>query len=360
MSLVYVFVAVASRLGIQAYPANFPGVVQAHVQPPDPTEPPRLLDMRNKDEPAMFASTSYLDFTPLMIPNSEEYTRPATPDKMLARAYNNIIMFMRYERVYAGNMSLPWSLEAHEAAYYATSCSMLLETQNAHFAPTIPDTKPLDAIAVLLDGMCPALHPIPRASLTSTCYTILEEDEAHAKTVTLRSAYPAVKFFVGLLFKHAVHQYVGSIYGWHVRVRVIYILPALNWMPQPMCMQSEGWMQEMQVDSLTNGRNQPFYHVLADDGQPRCKLRTSYPSIVALTTHMCIGVDVAQENIIPVSPSMTLLPSLLKARTTFSRYYVDVEMDEATGLGRLIPSKELRDAYPEDDQFAASWIHGWA
>ena len=40
-------------------------------------------------------------------------------------------------------------------------------------------------------------------------------------------------------------------------------------------------------------------------------------------------------------------------------YFVDVEMDEATGFGRLLPSKELRDAYPDDDQFGASWIHGW-
>ena len=57
---------------------------------------------------------------------------------------------------------------------------------------------------------------------------------------------------------------------------------------------------------------------------------------------------------------MTVLPTLMRARTSFSRYYVDVEMDEATGLWRLIPSKELRDAFPEDDLFAASWIHGWS
>ena len=106
-----------------------------------------------------------------------------------------------------------------------------------------------------------------------------------------------------------------------------------------MCKQSEGWMQEMQVDRLSDGRNQPFYHVLAADGQPRY---------------------VAQENINPIPPSKAFLPALLKSRSTFSRYFVDVDLDEATGLGRLLPSKELQDAYPEDDAFAASWIHGWA
>lgn len=34
-------------------------------------------------------------------------------------------------------------------------------------------------------------------------------------------------------------------------------------------------------------------------------------------------------------------------------------MDEATGLGRLIPSKELQSAYPEDEQYGANWTHGW-
>ncbi len=70
--------------------------------------------------------------------------------------------------------------------------------------------------------------------------------------------------------------------------------------------------------------------------------------------------DVAQENINPIPPSQAFLPALMKSRSSFSRYFVDVEMDDATNLGRLVPSKELQDAYPEDERFGASWIHGWS
>lgn len=222
MSLVYIFVAVARRLGIQAYPANFPGVVQAHIQPPDPLEPPRLLDMRGKDPPIVFASSSQPytpgQPTPFAHPLIDDCTRPAPPDKMLARAYNNIIMFMRYERLYAGNRALPWSPEAHEAAYYASSCSMLFETQSAQFMPSVPDSKPLDAVAVLVDAMGPALHPVPRAMLEGHCYGMMELDEEDAKSATRRSLYPSVRYFVGLVFRHATQDYVGCVYGWNVSV----------------------------------------------------------------------------------------------------------------------------------------------
>ncbi|KAF7793363.1 hypothetical protein EIP86_004475 [Pleurotus ostreatoroseus] len=325
MSLVYVFVAVANRLGINAFPANFPGVVQAHIQPPDPEESPRLLDMRGKDE--LMIIDAGAPFTPLhefAIENMDRYTRPSTPDVMLARAYNNIVMFMRYEQVYAGGTALPWSLEAHEAAQYATSCTVLFETQTPHATPTMPDTKPLDAVAVVLDAMVPLLHVAQRPAVKEQCFRYMEEDEAHAEVVTRRSEYPDVRYFAGLVFKHATHGYIGCIYGWHFK---------------PICTQNEEWIQEMQVDSLTYGREQPFYHVLADDGQPRY---------------------VAQENINPIPPSQAFLPTLMRSRSSFSRYFVDVEIDEATNLGRLIPSKELQDTYPEDDRFGASWIHGWS
>ncbi len=108
----------------------------------------------------------------------------------------------------------------------------------------------------------------------------------------------------------------------------------------------------MQVDSLANGRNQPFYHVIADDGHPRCT-----HTILSYYLILNYFPDVAQENILPVSPSKEIISSLYKSLSTFSRYFVDLKIDEATGQGRLLPSKELQDAYPEDDQFAACWIH---
>ena len=69
--------------------------------------------------------------------------------------------------------------------------------------------------------------------------------------------------------------------------------------------------------------------------------------------------DVAQDNIVPAAPTKSILPWLHSCRSAFGRYFVDVDMDEATGLGRLIPSRELQSAYPEDEQYGANWTHGW-
>lgn len=207
MSLVYVFVAVARRLGIDATPANFPGVVKVRIRSPDPSEPARLMDMRGSDPPVLLEDDDAAD------------TRPASASAMLSRASNNIIMFMRYERTYGENMSMPWSLEAHDAAFYATSCWIVMESQADQLLPCPPESKPLDAIAVVLDAVCPSLPPLSRNVVSTYCYKTLENDEEVAKEVTYRSEYPGVKHFVGLLFKHKRYNYAACIFGWDVSNR---------------------------------------------------------------------------------------------------------------------------------------------
>lgn len=216
MSLTYIFVAVARRLGINAAPANFPGVVQVHLRSPDPSEPPRLLDMRGTDPAAPLPGASFIETLPHILPAADEYTRPASASAMLSRASNNIIMFMRYERTYGENMSSPWSLEAHEAAFYATSSWVVMESQAEQLIPCPPESKPLDVVAVVLDAICPALEDVPRSAVSTYCQKVLESDEEKATQVTYRSKYPAVKYFVGLLFKHRQYNYVGCIFGWDV------------------------------------------------------------------------------------------------------------------------------------------------
>jgi F-box protein 21 len=54
-----------------------------------------------------------------------------------------------------------------------------------------------------------------------------------------------VTFKVGQLFQHKRYGYEGVIMGWDV-----------------VCDANEDWIQNMRVDSLPNGRNQAFYHVL--------------------------------------------------------------------------------------------------
>lgn len=54
-----------------------------------------------------------------------------------------------------------------------------------------------------------------------------------------------VKYSVGQVFRHRRYGYVGVIVGW-----------------SPECQADEGWMRNMRIDTLPNGRNQAFYNVM--------------------------------------------------------------------------------------------------
>ncbi|EKM61317.1 uncharacterized protein PHACADRAFT_82095, partial [Phanerochaete carnosa HHB-10118-sp] len=314
MSLVYVFVAVARRLGIQASSTNFPGVVQAHIQPPN-GERAKLLDMRGNEPPLEFPNSRHHHFWPVMLQSQDECSRPAPPALMLTRACNNIQMFMQQEIV----TGAPQSAEIHDSAFYAGSSWIMIEGEAGHIIPSPPDSKPLDFGAVLLDTLCPLLPPVTRPAISAHYERIIEDDEARARSVKLRSNFPALKFFVGLPFMHRRYDYLGVIYGW-----------------DPTCMASEEWIEQMQVNRLSQGRNQPFYHVIPSEGQSKY---------------------VAQENIIPLVPLvMNKLNELFQRNSLANRYFVDVERGTSKYSTRLLPSTELKDAFPEDDAFGASFI----
>ena len=92
-----------------------------------------------------------------------------------------------------------------------------LEAQaNQHVSPSPPESKPLDIMAVLLDGMCPLLPSANRELATRHYEDAVDAEETRALSVTLRSSYLGVEYFVGLPFVHARYGYLGVIFGWTV------------------------------------------------------------------------------------------------------------------------------------------------
>ena len=63
---------------------------------------------------------------------------------------------------------------------------------------------------------------------------------------------PSIKFAVGLIMLHKIYGYTCVIVFW-----------------DPTCQATEEWIQRMGVHSLKRGKNQPFYHVLVEDGSCR-------------------------------------------------------------------------------------------
>lgn len=61
-----------------------------------------------------------------------------------------------------------------------------------------------------------------------------------------------VRYRVGQVFYHRRYQYYAIIVGWDAK-----------------CAASEQWIDQMRVDSLPQGREQSFYHVLVEDKSVR-------------------------------------------------------------------------------------------
>ena len=217
MSLVYVFVGIARRLGIIAGPVNYPERVLAYVTAPSPRAAQLLFDVYSEQPPVVRAGlvatlgASGADFGLLS---------PCPPVVMLQRAANNIINFVQFQRVHrsAGLM------EANLWADYAACTCFLLRTQEPHLAIHITQFKSFDSVAVLYDVLGPQLDPPVQKILEEQASEIEEQDEQRAR-VQYRRFEHQVAFFVGLVFKHARYGYIGCITGWEVR-RSLLPLPA--------------------------------------------------------------------------------------------------------------------------------------
>ena len=213
MSLVFVYVAVARRLGIDASPTNFPGVVQAHIQPPD-GGPFRMLDMRGTQPPS---APPVLPFPDLGLPtpqaNAASFLHPASAGTMLSRACNNIQSFITHE-ISHSTVTLH---DVYYSALYGVSCLRAIQGEVNQGLPTPPETKPLDYTTVLLDALCPSIAHAHGPALAAHYVRHVEKEEQHARYVKMRSTSPIdVQFFVGLPMIHEKYNYAGIIYGWDV------------------------------------------------------------------------------------------------------------------------------------------------
>ncbi|KAK9301059.1 hypothetical protein QLX08_006403 [Tetragonisca angustula] len=112
---------------------------------------------------------------------------------------------------------------------------------------------------------------------------------------------PSVKYAIGLIMTHRIHGYFCVITGW-----------------DPRCMASTEWMNEMNVDELDQGANQPFYNIFVDDG----------------SCHY-----VAQENLV-LSPNSQGIN-----HHAIGRYFY-----KFSGA-HYIPNEEKAKEYPEDERF---------
>ncbi|KAF9225477.1 YccV-like-domain-containing protein [Gyrodon lividus] len=318
ISLVYIFVCIARKLGMTAAPIDFPARVLAVVSSPEPTVSDIFVDVFGSRSRAILSPQE--DIPRLLInsgiaPSSMmQYIRPASTASMVIRASRNILgSFPVVNNVPEADL---------HAAFYAGLTVNLIFTNERRYLLSIMKYLgqfPLDILSVLTDVLAPGLNPSTQEQLLASCKVAHEDEDEAAASVMLRSKLSiSIKHFVGMIFEHAKYEYIGYIHGW-----------------EPSCTASEHWISSMNVDSLRRGRHQPFYHIFTQSGSLRY---------------------VAEENIRPTTLEPCAYRQLFEHAHEAGRYFEGLV--QGNGRARLLLSPELLSAYPEDNDIGERWIRG--
>lgn len=215
ISLVHVFVAIATRLDIDAHPVNFPRVVLSYVRPREQTGErvivnPSALDPSNSvieadtpynDNPIQQVQTfasQFLSINPV----------PCDAATMLIRACRNIAVAIPRHHA-----TRP---EVHAAVLLPLCVNLIFQAENNTLQELFEtaDLRPLDCI-FLLDELAPYLAPRCKRILEGVCRSVVARDAQAAEKESRRKP-GTIQFFVGMAFVHTQYEYTGFIFSWDV------------------------------------------------------------------------------------------------------------------------------------------------
>lgn len=321
LSLVHVFVAIGTRLGLQASPVDFPYRVIAHVSHPSPTVDDIFVDVFGSDTRAILDPREdvarrciAVGVHPDEIP---QFIAPRRATPLILRSARNIVSSEFEDTV------SPRSLI--RTAVHVTKCVVTLVSEQM-VDPTGfllgTDTIQFDCATYISGIIAPAL-PAPRnRHLALMCDHRIRTARDEDSVVTMRtSSDRTVLYFVGMIFQHARYNYTGVIIGWN-----------------STCDATESWIQQMGVDQLPRGRHQPFYNIYDVFGQQRY---------------------VAEDNIAVNADPHPSIQALIDQVPSLGMYFEDADIgedEEGQTKARLLLSPEYQKKYPEDGHFGNAWM----
>jgi F-box protein 21 len=278
---VAIYCAVARRIGLDARPCGFLFHVYTLVYAPKNY----TLDGEYKPTSSMELEYMYLDpfrsssevrqgdlqrvLRDMGVPSSEHrgFLGDTNTREMVIRTARNImnsVQTIRETEAGMHSIQASWmnSQPDMDNAFYATIWAMLLLGPNddnlavghtairrRQYLPYLLEHfqmhYPWD-VTLLSRYVIPMFYNQPEGHRLLQFVQSMHQVDAVRKPVIHRSERTQnVAFKVGQLFQHKRYGYEGVITGWDV-----------------VCDANEDWIQNMRVDSLSNGRNQAFYHVL--------------------------------------------------------------------------------------------------
>ncbi|KAL4070645.1 YccV-like-domain-containing protein [Scleroderma citrinum] len=320
ISLVYIYVCIARRLSILAAPINFPDRVLAVISSPDSKVPNIFLDVYGSQSRPLLSIDQdiprLLTCAGLRPEFMVRYLQPASTTSMILRAAGNVLT--SFSLLPQLNSTVR-EADSYAALYSALVANLVFMNDPRFLSNFIYRVNqfPLDSLVVLQDALAPILDQPIRSHLIECCHRLREAERQETQSTILRlGLLSPPKYFVGLVFRHAKYNYIGYVYGW-----------------DPVCDASDDWIESMVVDSLSRGRQQPFYHTFADVGSIRY---------------------VAEENIVPATVRRDEYLQLFEQVPEAGRYFEGLVQRQ--DRARLVLSSELRARYPEDNAFADEWI----
>ncbi|KAA8909794.1 Hemimethylated DNA-binding protein YccV like-domain-containing protein [Sphaerosporella brunnea] len=274
LTLVTIFCAIARRVGLIAHPCGYPGHVLAIVEDPEDGEY-QYYDLfpGPGSHPRTDRARLIEGFADDSVASS--LVAPATVSNMVIRAAQNIISTLQLpppDREEQNN-GYPEVCE-HSTLYAALTAIVLLKQTGPismhvieHMTQQIPADFPMD-VRFLEEELLPRIVDYRGRTLLENVCGALRAEDTMPRTVWRRDCPEnhRVLHRVGSVIKHRRYDYMGAIFGWTNECRP---------------MEGEEWIERMNVETLPRGRNQPFYHVLVEDGTVRY---------------------VAEENIQPIRP----------------------------------------------------------
>ncbi|KAI4528313.1 hypothetical protein K525DRAFT_262089, partial [Schizophyllum commune Loenen D] len=215
LALVHVFVAICNRLGLQAYPVDFPFRVIAHVSHPSPTADDIYVDVYGSDTRAILDVRTDV-MTRVMaagIPPDKVSTHiaPRRPTPLLLRSARNITS-SEFEDLESPRLLI------RDACHVSKCLATLLSGQPGMDLSGLllgTDTIHFDCATYLSGIMAPALQAPHNRHLALMCDNRIRAARDAEGVVTMRtSSDREIKYFVGMIFRHVRYGYTGVITGW--------------------------------------------------------------------------------------------------------------------------------------------------
>ncbi|KAK0308870.1 hypothetical protein LTR01_004750 [Friedmanniomyces endolithicus] len=286
---VAIYCAVARRLGVNAKPSNYPHHVHAVIEASADTtldgapRPSRDIDFSNPSDvmhmdpwrspnevPSQHLSTRLMQMGAPAAQHAH-HLGPSTTLEIALRTSRNIMNSVQEARQRNTTTPRGASYPDVDAAWYSMLWSMLVlgDSNTAallhrrrqilpylveHYQAHFPED--LNLLETLVAPMFESLrehHVLMHLITTARAADAnLRAPSRRPNKADLRAFWipgqGGVGYRIGTYFKHRRYHYEGVVVGWDTK-----------------CAADPRWMEQMQVDSLPRGREQPFYNVLADD-----------------------------------------------------------------------------------------------